>query len=65
MLLLFLFTRCKTKQLEEEVSYQQIAAAFNREDLIIYTNQKSLKTTFSLKFDDSVAFNEFWQLWRT
>lgn len=28
---------CKIKQLAE-VSYQQIAAAFNRNDLIIFTN---------------------------
>jgi UDP-N-acetylmuramate: L-alanyl-gamma-D-glutamyl-meso-diaminopimelate ligase len=41
---LFLFPRCgKIKQLEE-VSYDQIAQAFNRKDLIIYTNPKTSKT---------------------
>jgi UDP-N-acetylmuramate: L-alanyl-gamma-D-glutamyl-meso-diaminopimelate ligase len=35
----------KIKQLEE-VTYEQIANAFNRKNLIIYTNQLSLKTIY-------------------
>jgi UDP-N-acetylmuramate: L-alanyl-gamma-D-glutamyl-meso-diaminopimelate ligase len=43
----------KIKQLEE-VSYEQIANAFNRKDLIIYTNPKEFKDyLFSLNFDNS------------
>lgn len=41
----------KIKQLEE-VTYEQIAKSFNREDLIIYTNPESFKEfLFHLKFD--------------
>jgi len=41
----------KIKQLEE-VSYEQIAKAFNREDLIIYTNPAAFKEyLYHLKFD--------------
>lgn len=41
----------KIKQLEE-VSYEQIAKAFNREDLIIYTNPVAFKEyLYHLKFD--------------
>ena len=41
----------KIKQLEE-VSYEQIAKAFNREDLIIYTNPAAFKEyLFHLKYD--------------
>jgi hypothetical protein len=39
---LFFIPCGKIKQLE--VSYDQIAQAFNRKDLIIYTNQKTSKT---------------------
>jgi UDP-N-acetylmuramate: L-alanyl-gamma-D-glutamyl-meso-diaminopimelate ligase len=43
----------KIKQLEE-VTYEQIAKAFNREDLIIYTNPADFKNyLFSLNFDNS------------
>jgi UDP-N-acetylmuramate: L-alanyl-gamma-D-glutamyl-meso-diaminopimelate ligase len=43
----------KIKQLEE-VTYEQIAAAFNRNDLIIYTNPKDFKDyLFSLNLDNS------------
>ena len=43
----------KIKQLEE-VTYEQIAKAFNREDLIIYTNPKDFKDyLFNLNFDNS------------
>lgn len=41
----------KIKQLEE-VTYEQIAKSFNREDLIIYTNPEAFKEfLFHLKFD--------------
>ncbi|RYJ45508.1 UDP-N-acetylmuramate--L-alanine ligase [Flavobacterium beibuense] len=41
----------KIKQLEE-VTYEQIAKAFNREDLIIYTNPEAFKEyLFHLKYD--------------
>ncbi|RZK00209.1 MAG: peptidoglycan synthetase, partial [Flavobacterium sp.] len=41
----------KIKQLEE-VTYEQIAQSFNREDLIIYTNPEAFKEfLFHLKFD--------------
>lgn len=41
----------KIKQLEE-VSYEQIAKAFNREDLVIYTNPAAFKEyLYHLKFD--------------
>lgn len=41
----------KIKQLEE-VSYEQIAKAFNREDLVIYTNPVAFKEyLYHLKFD--------------
>jgi len=44
----------KIKQLEE-VSYDQIAKAFNRKDLIIYTNPKDFKDyLFNLNLDNSV-----------
>ena len=43
----------KIKQLEE-VTYEQIAKAFNREDLIIYTNPKDFKDyLFGLDFENS------------
>ncbi len=43
----------KIKQLEE-VTYEQIAKAFNREDLIIYTNPKEFKDyLFSRNLDNS------------
>ena len=43
----------KIKQLEE-VTYEQIATAFNREDLIIYTNPADFKTyLFNLNLDNS------------
>jgi UDP-N-acetylmuramate: L-alanyl-gamma-D-glutamyl-meso-diaminopimelate ligase len=43
----------KIKQLEE-VTYEQIAKAFNREDLIIYTNPKDFKDyLFNLNFENS------------
>lgn len=43
----------KIKQLEE-VSYEQIATAFNRKDLIIYTNPTEFKEyLFGLEFDNS------------
>jgi len=43
----------KIKQLEE-VTYEQIAKAFNREDLIIYTNPKDFKDfIFNQNFDNS------------
>jgi UDP-N-acetylmuramate: L-alanyl-gamma-D-glutamyl-meso-diaminopimelate ligase len=43
----------KIKQLEE-VSYDQIAQAFNRKDLIIYTNPKDFKDyLFNLNLDNS------------
>jgi UDP-N-acetylmuramate: L-alanyl-gamma-D-glutamyl-meso-diaminopimelate ligase len=43
----------KIKQLEE-VTYEQIAKSFNREDLIIYTNPKEFKDyLFNLNFDNS------------
>jgi UDP-N-acetylmuramate: L-alanyl-gamma-D-glutamyl-meso-diaminopimelate ligase len=43
----------KIKQLEA-VTYEQIAKAFNREDLIIYTNPADFKNyLFSLNFDNS------------
>ena len=43
----------KIKQLEE-VTYEQIAKAFNREDLIIYTNPKDFKAyLFGLDFENS------------
>jgi UDP-N-acetylmuramate: L-alanyl-gamma-D-glutamyl-meso-diaminopimelate ligase len=43
----------KIKQLEE-VTYDQIAKAFNREDLIIYTNPKDFKDyLFNLNLDNS------------
>lgn len=46
----------KIKQLEE-VTYEQIAKSFNREDLIIYTNPAAFKEyLFHLKFDtESIA----------
>src|SRR5690606_936751 len=45
----------KIKQLEE-VTYVQIAKAFNREDLIIYANQESFKEyVFDLKYDIEVV----------
>lgn len=41
----------KIKQLEE-VTYEQIAQSFNREDLVIYTNPEAFKEfLFHLKFD--------------
>jgi UDP-N-acetylmuramate: L-alanyl-gamma-D-glutamyl-meso-diaminopimelate ligase len=41
----------KIKQLEE-VTYEQIAKAFNREDLIIYTNPAAFKEyLYHLKYD--------------
>ena len=43
----------KIKQLEE-VTYEQIAQSFQREDLIIYTNPKEFKEfLFSQNFDNS------------
>jgi len=43
----------KIKQLDD-VSYEQIATAFNRKDLIIYTNPKDFKDyLFGLNFDNS------------
>ncbi|MFC6875843.1 UDP-N-acetylmuramate--L-alanine ligase [Flavobacterium myungsuense] len=43
----------KIKQLDE-VSYDQIAKAFNREDLIIYTNPKDFKDyLFNINFENS------------
>ena len=43
----------KIKQLEE-VSYDQIANAFKRDDLIIYTNPSDFKNfLFNQKFDNS------------
>ena len=43
----------KIKQLEE-VTYEQIAQSFNREDLIIYTNPKDFKDyLFNLNLDNS------------
>jgi UDP-N-acetylmuramate: L-alanyl-gamma-D-glutamyl-meso-diaminopimelate ligase len=43
----------KIKQLEE-VTYEQIANAFNRKDLIIYTSPIEFKDyLFRLNFDDS------------
>jgi UDP-N-acetylmuramate: L-alanyl-gamma-D-glutamyl-meso-diaminopimelate ligase len=43
----------KIKQLDE-VSYEQIATAFNRKDLIIYTNPKDFKDyLFGLNFENS------------
>ena len=43
----------KIKQLEE-VTYEQIAQAFNREDLIIYTNPAAFKDyLFNLNFENS------------
>jgi UDP-N-acetylmuramate: L-alanyl-gamma-D-glutamyl-meso-diaminopimelate ligase len=43
----------KIKQLEE-VTYEQIAASFNRDDLIIYTNPKDFKEyLFNLNLDNS------------
>ena len=43
----------KIKQLEE-VSYEQIATAFNRKDLIIYTNPKDFKDyLFGLNLENS------------
>jgi UDP-N-acetylmuramate: L-alanyl-gamma-D-glutamyl-meso-diaminopimelate ligase len=43
----------KIKQLEE-VTYEQIAQAFNRKDLIIYTNPKDFKDyLFNLNFENS------------
>ena len=43
----------KIKQLEE-VTYYQIAQAFNRKDLIIYTNPKDFKDyLFNLNLDNS------------
>jgi UDP-N-acetylmuramate: L-alanyl-gamma-D-glutamyl-meso-diaminopimelate ligase len=43
----------KIKELEE-VSYDQIADAFNRKDLLIYTNPKDFKDyLFNLNFDNS------------
>jgi UDP-N-acetylmuramate: L-alanyl-gamma-D-glutamyl-meso-diaminopimelate ligase len=43
----------KIKQLEE-VTYEQIAKAFNREDLIIYTNPAAFKDfLFQQNFDNS------------
>jgi UDP-N-acetylmuramate: L-alanyl-gamma-D-glutamyl-meso-diaminopimelate ligase len=43
----------KIKQLEE-VTYNQIAKAFNREDLVIYTNPAAFKDyLFNLKYDAS------------
>ncbi|MFY7730593.1 MAG: UDP-N-acetylmuramate--L-alanine ligase [Flavobacterium sp.] len=45
----------KIKQLEE-VTYEQIAAAFNREDLIIYTNPAAFKQyLYELKYDTNGA----------
>ncbi|MFL9845834.1 UDP-N-acetylmuramate--L-alanine ligase [Flavobacterium rhizosphaerae] len=45
----------KIKQLEE-VTYEQIAEAFNREDLIIYTNPAAFKQyLYGLKYDASGA----------
>ncbi len=43
----------KIKQLDE-ITYQQIAQAFNKENLIIYTNPQDFKTfLFSQEFDNS------------
>jgi UDP-N-acetylmuramate: L-alanyl-gamma-D-glutamyl-meso-diaminopimelate ligase len=43
----------KIKQMEE-VTYEQIAHAFNREDLIIYTNSAAFKDyLFNLNFENS------------
>ena len=43
----------KIKQLEE-VTYDQIAKAFNREDLIIYTNSIAFKDyLFNIDFENS------------
>jgi UDP-N-acetylmuramate: L-alanyl-gamma-D-glutamyl-meso-diaminopimelate ligase len=43
----------KIKQLDE-VSYEQIASSFNRNDLIIYTNPKDFKDyLFALNLDNS------------
>jgi UDP-N-acetylmuramate: L-alanyl-gamma-D-glutamyl-meso-diaminopimelate ligase len=43
----------KIKQLEE-VTYEQIAASFNRDDLVIYTNPKDFKEyLFNLNLDNS------------
>ena len=42
----------KIKQLEE-VTYDQIAKAFNREDLIIYTNPKEFRLLFKQNFDNT------------
>ena len=43
----------KIKQLEE-VTYEQIAQAFNRKDLIIYTNPAAFKDyLFNLNFENS------------
>ena len=45
----------KIKQLEE-VSYEQIAEAFQREDLIIYTNPAAFKEfLYELKYDTKGA----------
>lgn len=45
----------KIKQLEE-VTYDQIAKAFNREDLIIYTNPAAFKDyLFNLEHDEGIA----------
>ncbi len=45
----------KIKQLEE-VTYEQIATAFNREDLIIYTNPAAFKQyLYELKYDTNGA----------
>jgi UDP-N-acetylmuramate: L-alanyl-gamma-D-glutamyl-meso-diaminopimelate ligase len=38
----------------EEVTFEQIAQAFNREDLIIFTNPKDFKDyLFNLNFENS------------
>jgi UDP-N-acetylmuramate: L-alanyl-gamma-D-glutamyl-meso-diaminopimelate ligase len=43
----------KIKQLED-VTYEQIASAFNRKDLIIYTNPKDFKAyLFALELENS------------
>ena len=55
MLLLFFYSpdAVKIKQLEE-VTYDQIAKSFNREDLIIYTNPADFKNfLFSQNLDNS------------
>jgi UDP-N-acetylmuramate: L-alanyl-gamma-D-glutamyl-meso-diaminopimelate ligase len=58
-----LLTRC-SQQLEE-VTYDQIATAFNRKDLIIYTNPAEFKAYLFNKNLDNFSFvvNEFRKLW--